>query len=77
MPDTRRKDKSWKLEVNPDGTIPNLDAHLAVLMDIRDELKELNLRFRCPDFLAIPRKLDAIKSNTAKPMRKRKCPPTT
>jgi hypothetical protein len=35
-------------------------AKIAVLMDIRDELKKLNRLLHCPNFMAIPRKLDAI-----------------
>ena len=56
MTDTRKKDANWRLTVNPDGTVPNLDAHLAVLMDIRDELKQQNRHLdaleglaRCPN----------------------------
>jgi hypothetical protein len=42
-------------------------AQLAVLMDIRDELQELNRRLACSDLLALPKLLRAIKSNTEKP----------
>jgi hypothetical protein len=44
---------------------------LAVLMDIRDELKRINNVLNCSNCLAIPRKLDRIAANTAMP-RKRK-----
>jgi hypothetical protein len=46
-------------------------ASLAVLMDIRDELKSLNSILQCPNFQAIPHKLDVILRNTAKPRRKK------
>lgn len=35
-------------------------ASLAVLMDIRDELKQLNSLLACPNFIGIPRTLRAI-----------------
>lgn len=38
--DRRKKDADWALNINADGTYPGGDARLAVLMDIRDELKE-------------------------------------
>jgi len=41
-------------------------AHLAVLMDIRDELQSLNRRFSCPLFLEIPRTIERIRKNTIK-----------
>lgn len=41
-------------------------VNAALLMDIRDELKRLNGVLHCPNFLAIPFKLDAIKRNTTK-----------
>ncbi len=60
---------NWTIKLNADGTAPWDGAQLAVLMDIREELKALNLKMnvlRCPDFLAIPRKLDQIKRNTSR-----------
>ena len=47
MADTRRKGASWKILRNPDGSSPTEHAQLAVLMDIRDELSELNKTLRC------------------------------
>jgi hypothetical protein len=41
-------------------------AKLAVLMDIRDELQKLNALLGCPNFIAIPRKLDVIIRNTTR-----------
>lgn len=70
MSDRRRKDQNWLLNVNTDGTVPTSDAQLAVLMDIREELKLMNLRLQCSEFISIPKKLDRIARNTAKPKRK-------
>lgn len=38
----------------------------ALLMDLRDELKQLNLLLHCSRFVDIPWKLDAIVKNTTK-----------
>lgn len=64
----RHKDAFWGLPDKSDG-YPM--ASLAVLMDIRDELKRMNTLLHCENFQGIPRKLDRISRNTAKP-RKRK-----
>ena len=62
---SRYKNANW---VVPDE--PSLDyAKLSVLMDIRDELQVLNRVFQCPNFLAVPRKLDIIIKNTKKKKR--------
>lgn len=71
MSNTRKKDTNWKIDTNADGTTPIQDAHLAVFMDIRDELKVLNRLLHCPNFVAIPGILTAIRVNTIK-ARKRK-----
>jgi len=41
--DRRKKNVEWMLDTNRDGTTPTLAAHLAVLMDIRDELKAIRV----------------------------------
>lgn len=46
-------------------------VHTALLMDIRDELKQLNGLLGCPNFVEIPRTLRAIRRNTAKPRGKK------
>jgi hypothetical protein len=66
MSDTRFKNALWKINSNADGTIPTTEAHLALLMDIRDELQKLNGVLSCPQFRSIPHKLEAIRRNTAK-----------
>jgi hypothetical protein len=68
MTDERSKNIHWRIVRNSDGYVDTWDqVHAAILMDIRDELQELNHLLRCPNFIAIPRKLDAIRKNTAKP----------
>lgn len=64
----RQPDKEW--------CPPNTWAYvnLQVLMDIRDELKRLNGLLHCSNFTAIPHTLAAIKRNTTKKKRVRKCP---
>lgn len=66
--DTRRKDLTWN---TGDGGVTWDGAKLAVLMDIRDELKRMNAVLYCPNFTDIPRKLEAIRKNTTKPRAKK------
>lgn len=65
MIDERKKDKNWVCaDVN--GAVSPTHATLAVLMDIRDEMKELNRVFRCQNFLDMLRK---IRANTTTAVR--------
>ena len=70
MLDRRRKDETWAVcsEINPDMTFDG--AQLAVLMDIRDELKRLNTLLHCPNFVEFPHILRRIRLNTTKRKRK-------
>jgi hypothetical protein len=61
----------WKLSGNDDGTLPVDRIQVLILADIRRELQALNRTLNCPNFQAIPRKLDRISRNTAKPKKKR------
>ena len=72
MSDARKKDRNWTIRTNLDGTTPSDDAHLAVLMDIRDELKLLNQRMYCWEVTEIPRTLKRIARNTSKPRKRKK-----
>lgn len=64
----RHKDAQWSL---PEGKVETWEqASVAVLMDIRDELKTLNALLRCPNFIAIPQKLDAIRRKLPTPPKK-------
>lgn len=50
------------------GQTGPIDAwQLVVLHEILVELRALNLRLSCPNFNAIPRRLERIARNTAKP----------
>jgi hypothetical protein len=74
----RHKDTNWNLaegtpSLNGHGTTHTWDAiHTALLMDIRDELKELNTTLRvlrCRNFLQIPARLERIARQTKKAQR--------
>lgn len=60
MADTRHKDAQWILRTDANGRVSWEQIIVAVLMDIRDEMKRLNTLLHCQNFIAIPRKLDAI-----------------
>lgn len=66
MADQRRKNVNWRVaEVGGDiGTWERVG--IAVLMDIRDELQDLNRLLRCDNFLSIPKALKSIQRNTTK-----------
>jgi hypothetical protein len=77
MSDRRRKNAIWFVtdeqgKVYWPPTSGRCGATLALLMDIRDELQRLNEVLHCSNFLAVPRKLDRIARNTAKPRRRRR-----
>lgn len=62
------KDVNWNVPTMKDGRIQDWDAvRLSVLMDIRDELRQLNRLLGCQNFIEMPAMLRAIKRNTAKP----------
>jgi len=68
MAERRWKDQKWHIATE-DGKqyMPiNPAQHLAVLMDIRDELQALNRLLSCPNFVEIPFILREIKRNTRK-----------
>lgn len=62
MKNTRFKDVNWDLPTTPEGGIKTWEAvQIAVMMDIRDELKRLNGTLACPNFLAIPSRLEKMR----------------
>jgi hypothetical protein len=63
------KNVNWNLD-SSDATFES--CSLAVLMDIREELRTLRQIFKCTNFQRIPRKLDRISANTYRPKKKRK-----
>lgn len=70
---SRHKDINWTLPTNPSGNIESWQyVPIAVMMDIRDELKQLNRLIGCHNTIRIPRILDQIEANTKRPKRKRK-----
>lgn len=68
MANRRFKDQEWFV-TSPDGKLyeqTNQAQHLAVLMDIRDEMQKLNAILHCPNFVQIPSILRQIDRNTKK-----------
>ena len=63
---TRLKNHVWIIHPESDGVYPFEGAQLAILMDIRDELLELNELLHCPNFVGIPLRLDKIVATTRK-----------
>jgi len=61
---TRLKNHVWIIHPGSDGAYTFGAAQLAVLMDIRDELLELNELLHCPNFIDIPLMLDEIVIDT-------------
>jgi hypothetical protein len=69
----RFKDNNWDLPSTADGRARDWDAaRLAVLMDIRDELKNLNRVLGCPNFLDIPKTLRSIRRKIPTPRPKKR-----
>lgn len=69
----RHKDGDWLLPTTADGRIESWQAvQIAVLMDLRDELKKLNSLLHCDNFRQVPALLRLIRANTAKPRKKKR-----
>lgn len=65
----RFKDISWNL-ANSDGKIASWEmVVIAVMMDVRDELKRLNSLLYCHNFTGIPQTLRKVEKNTRKKKR--------
>jgi hypothetical protein len=73
MGDTRRKDKDWIVtDDNTGARIGNwAQVQVALLMDLRDELKKLNALLHCHNFVEIPSILRKLERNTKKKRKKR------
>ena len=68
----KKANLDWDV-TNDKGTVTTWEqVGIAVLMDIRQELRDLNRLLRCPNFLSIPAKLETIGRNTRKPKPNRK-----
>lgn len=55
--DTRHRDGNWIIKPNSDGHLHWDGVQVAVLMDIRDELKAINRKLDC---YRVPLALDAL-----------------
>lgn len=76
MTDRRKKNSNWYV-ANEEGrayTEGMAGQTVAVLMDIRDELQDLNRLLSCPNFISIPALLRAIQRNTRRPKRQKAAP---
>lgn len=69
---SRCADQTWNVSRDSDGFVSHEACQLAVLQDIRDELKKLNRLLHCSNAVAIPTILRKIQRNTTKGPRKRK-----
>lgn len=66
-------DMEWDLSTVDSERIGTWEkVQVAVLMDIRREVRALNRLLSCSNFLGIPRTLRSIERNTKKPPRKKK-----
>lgn len=66
----RHKDAEWQLA---ERLYDWNEAQVAVLMDLRDELKKLNRLLHCQNFIEIPRILRGIRRKlSTKPRKKKK-----
>lgn len=66
------RDQEWDV-LDDKGQIVTWErVGVAVMMDIRRELRTLNQLLGCPNFTGIPRMLRRISANTAKPRSKAK-----
>ena len=63
---TQGRNIDWHIHVNDDGTWNDADVQMALLNDIREELKRLNELLHCSNFVEIPSILRTIKRNTTK-----------
>jgi hypothetical protein len=60
----RHKNLLWNLTELVNNGLNCPEIQIALLMDIRDEMRSLNQLLHCPNFVGIPRKLDSIRRNT-------------
>lgn len=67
----RHANVDWLLpEADERGEHSWQSIHAAILMDIRAELRQINMLLNCPNTLGIPHTLKRIQHNTAKPRKK-------
>lgn len=68
----RFKDQNWTIPQSDSGTVSWDGVTVAILMDIRDELKKLNALLHCSNFVTIPTIMREVAVNTKPKKRKRK-----
>jgi hypothetical protein len=78
MADRRQKDVNWYVASERGDVLTWEQASVAVLMDIRDELKMIRVAVQgtnnvlnCQNFLEVPRILRTIRANTRKAKKKK------
>ena len=72
---THGRDIDWSIYINADGTWNDSDVMMALLHDIREELKRLNNLLHCRNFVEIPTILRDVRKNTTKRKRPKKQAP--
>jgi len=69
----RHRNVAWALPTSTTGGIESWEyVKIAVLMDIRDELQNLNRQLNCPNFTQIPTVLRGIRAKIPAQRSKRK-----
>ena len=68
---SRKKDVNWNL---PEKAETWEQVQVALLMDLRDELKRLNNLLGCPNFIAVPEILRGIRRKLPTRRRKKRKP---
>lgn len=70
----RHQNRNWNVS---NDELPEMQAaHLAVLMDIRDELQQLNRVLACHNFVAVPTILREIAKHTKRRQYNKRTPKT-
>jgi len=69
--DTRHKDRDWTLPTKANGRLESWEyVSIAVLMDIRDELKKLNTLLHCGNFTGLPWDIKKIRQRVCRRKRR-------
>lgn len=66
----RCRDYNWRVSNDGSNALSVEHAILAVLMDVRDELKLMNQRLQCRETQMIPKYLRDIRRNTTRKKRR-------
>ena len=64
VPYSKQANAQWDLWESDDNLYSPDQVLLAVMMDIRAEIRRLNSVLQCPNFISVPSKLDQIARNT-------------